>query len=41
MREGKIIREFNNGVVTQEDILLTSSGLAAPDARKEEAIHEH
>ena len=26
MREGRIIKEFNNGVATQEDILLASSG---------------
>lgn len=27
MKEGSIIKEFNDGVVTQEDILLTSSGI--------------
>ena len=27
MKEGRIIHEFNNGVATQEDILLTSSGI--------------
>ncbi len=27
MKEGKIIHEFNNGVVTQEDVLLTCSGI--------------
>ena len=27
MREGKMIHEFNKGVVTQEDILLASSGI--------------
>ena len=26
MREGRIIKEFNDGVATQEDILLASSG---------------
>ena len=26
MREGRVIREFNDGVATQEDILLASSG---------------
>lgn len=41
MREGKMIKEFNSGVITQEDILLTSSGLAAQDTRKEEAINEY
>ena len=28
MKEGRIIHEFNTGVATQEDILLTSSGIA-------------
>ncbi len=43
MREGKIIKEFNDGVVMQEDILLASSGLAAEpeDARKEVAANEN
>ena len=27
MKEGRIIHEFNHGVATQEDILLTSSGI--------------
>ena len=26
MREGRVIKEFNDGVATQEDILLASSG---------------
>ena len=29
MREGKISREFHTGIVTQEDILMASSGFAA------------
>ena len=29
MREGRIIKEFNHGVATQEDILLTSSGFVS------------
>ena len=29
MREGRIIKEFNNGVATQEDILLASSGFVS------------
>ncbi|MBQ6373263.1 MAG: sugar ABC transporter ATP-binding protein [Clostridia bacterium] len=29
MKEGHIIHEFNDGVATQEDILLTSSGIVA------------
>ena len=28
MRNGKVVHEFNDGVVTQEDILLVSSGMA-------------
>lgn len=35
MKEGRIIREFNDGVVTQEDILLTSSGILTDEDRKE------
>ena len=27
MKEGRIIHEFNNGVATQEDVLLASSGI--------------
>lgn len=37
MREGKIIKEFNNGVATQEDILLASSGFTGDE---KEAAHE-
>lgn len=37
MRGGRIIREFGSGVVTQEDILLTSSGI---NPVKEGAGHE-
>lgn len=29
MKEGRIVHEFNEGVVTQEDILLTTSGIHA------------
>jgi len=31
MKEGRIIHEFNDGVATQEDILLTSSGIKAEE----------
>jgi len=31
MREGRIIKEFNHGVATQEDILLTSSGFVSEE----------
>ncbi len=31
MKEGRIIHEFNQGVVTQEDILLTASGIQAQE----------
>ena len=31
MKEGRIIHEFNDGVATQEDILLTSSGIRAEE----------
>jgi ribose transport system ATP-binding protein len=37
MRGGRVIREFSRGVVTQEDILLTASGI---QAAKEGAEHE-
>ena len=29
MREGKIVKEFHTGIVTQEDILMASSGFEA------------
>lgn len=37
MREGRIAKEFNDGVATQEDILMASSGFSAA---REEAGHE-
>ena len=36
MRDGKLIREFNQGMVTREDILLVSSGVAVQESDKKE-----
>ena len=35
MREGKIAKEFNDGVATQEDILMASSGFTGKEAQDE------
>ena len=35
MREGKLFTEFNEGVATQEDILMASSGLTGEEAKHE------
>ena len=37
IREGRIIKEFNSGVATQEDILLACSGFVDGNEKREEA----